>query len=183
MSGDRYIITDQHAIYFLTFTVIDWVDVFSRKEHCMIITDSLNYCIKEKGLAVYAWVVMTNHIHLVAKAREPNCLSDIIRDFKKYTSKRILYQIENGQESRREWLLRKFEFAGRRIKRNQQYKLWKDDNHAVLLDNNDMIDQRINYIHNNPVKAMIVDNASAYVFSSARDYEEEPGLVEIDLMC
>ena len=83
MSGDRYRIGDQHAAYFLTFTIVDWVDIFTRKEYKLVITDSLNYCIAEKGLEVFAWVLMSNHLHLIARAKEGFVLSHTIRDFKK----------------------------------------------------------------------------------------------------
>lgn len=145
MSGDRYLIKDQNAIYFLTFTVIDWVDVFTRKEYKLILVDSMNYCIKEKGLTVFGWVIMSNHIHVIWQAKEGYQLSAIIRDFKKFTAKRIIYEIETGLESRKVWLLRKFEFAEKRLKRISKYKFWKDDNHAIYLDpsNPEMMDQKL----------------------------------------
>ena len=70
MSGDKYIIRDQQAMHFLTFTVTDWVDVFSKKDYKLELTDSMNYCIREKGLIVYGWVIMSNHIHVIWKAKE-----------------------------------------------------------------------------------------------------------------
>ena len=88
MSGDRYLITDQQASYFLTFTVVEWTDVFTRPEYKQVIVDSLNYCIDNKGLQCFAWVLMSNHMHIVARAEAPARLSDIIRDFKKHTSKK-----------------------------------------------------------------------------------------------
>jgi REP element-mobilizing transposase RayT len=86
MSGDRYKIADQEQTYFLTLTVIDWVDVFTRKDYKLIIVDSLNYCVASKGLEIFAWVIMSNHIHLMVRAREGFMLSHILRDFKKFTS-------------------------------------------------------------------------------------------------
>lgn len=122
MSGDRYIISDQQGRYFLTFTVIEWIDVFSRQEYRDILVDSLNYCIKEKGLRVNAWVIMSNHIHLVVRCENPFNLSEVIRDFKKHTSKTILKEIVSINESRREWLLDKFSFEARRTARAKNYK-------------------------------------------------------------
>ena len=179
MSGDRYLIRDQQALYYLTFTVINWIDVFTRKEHKFIITDSLNYCIKNKGLIIYAWVLMCNHLHVVAQAKEGYKLSDIIRDFKKFTAKKIIEQIITGPESRKDWILDKFEFAGRKLKRIKKYKFWKDDNHAIELTDNHIIDQKINYIHENPVRAMIVSEAEHYLFSSAIDHSGSKGYVTI----
>lgn len=71
MAGDRYFIEDQHGVHFLTFTVVEWIDVFTRKEYKQIIVDSLNYCIKEKGVECYAWVLMSNHLHIVMRTLPP----------------------------------------------------------------------------------------------------------------
>jgi REP element-mobilizing transposase RayT len=179
MSADNYFITDQNAVYFFTFTVTDWVDIFTRKEYRCEITNSLNYCIKNKGLKVYAWCLMSNHMHLVCRAREGFRISEIIRDFKKFTSKAILKIIQEIPESRRDWLLYRFEFAGKFDNRIKKYKFWQETNHAVLLHTNEMIEQRINYIHENPVRALIVGNAYEYLFSSARDFAGEQGYVEV----
>ena len=94
MAGDRYLIINQHDIYFLTFTVVEWLDVFTRKDYKFIITDSLNYCAREKGLECFAWVLMSNHMHLVARAISPFTMSNLIRDFKKFTSKKIVDTIQ-----------------------------------------------------------------------------------------
>ncbi len=184
MSGDSYIISDQNGLYFLTFTVIDWVDVFTKKEYKLVLTDSMNYCVEQKGLIIYAWVIMSSHLHVIWQAKEGFKLSDIIRDFKKFTAKKIIQQIKTEPESRRVWLLRKFEYAGQRIKRVSQYKFWKDGNHAVLLEPNqvDIIDQKLDYIHQNPVKALIVENPEDYIFSSAKDYSGEKGYVEVSFL-
>ncbi len=179
MSADNYFINDQNAIYFLTFTVIDWVDIFTREEYKLTITDSLNYCVKNKGLTIYAWCLMSNHLHLVCRAKENFKISGIIRDFKKFTSKAILKLIQEIPESRRDWLLYRFEFAGKFDNRIKKYKYWQESNHAVLLDTNEMIDQRINYIHQNPVRALIVAHPHEYLFSSALDYAGERGYVDV----
>jgi putative transposase len=181
MSGDRYLISDQNAVYFLTFTVVGWVDVFTRKEHKLELVDSLNYCIQHKGLTVYAWCIMSNHMHLIVRANQGHRLSDIIRDFKKFTAKRIIDKIQNETESRREWMLNMFEFAGRKLQRIQNYKFWKDDNHAIELDTR-MMEQRLDYIHLNPVSAMLVEEPEHYVFSSAKDYAGKKGLVKIEFL-
>ena len=82
MSGDKYNIGDKAGCYFVTFTVIHWIDIFSRKEYRDIIVDSLNYCIAEKGLVVYAWVIMSNHVHLIITTKnDDGNISEIIRDF------------------------------------------------------------------------------------------------------
>lgn len=103
MSGDRYVITDQQQVYFLTLTVVDWVDVFTRKDYKLIIVDSLNFCIANKGMEVFAYVIMSNHLHLITRAKEGYVLSYVLRDFKKFTSKQIVAKILEIGESRRDW--------------------------------------------------------------------------------
>lgn len=94
-----YTIKDQSALHFLTFTVHQWADVFTRSIYTDKVIDSLKFCQKEKGLEIYGWVIMINHMHLIARAKNEN-LSDIIRDFKKFTSKAIYQSIkDNPQES------------------------------------------------------------------------------------
>lgn len=124
---------------------------------------------------------MSNHLHLVCRAEEGFGISNIIRDFKKFTSKEIVKTIQEISESRRDWLLYRFEFAGKYDNRIKKYKFWQETNHAVLLDTNEKIDQRINYTHENPVRAMIVSNAVDFLFSSARDYAGEEGYVEVQI--
>ena len=179
MSGDRYKIENQNNIHFLTFTVIDWVDLFTRKEYCYTVVNSLNYCIKEKHLEVFAYVIMSSHVHIICRVGEPHNLSEVIRDFKKFTSKQFIKVMDEISESRKEWLLNKFGFEAQRIGRATNYKVWKDDNHAIEIGDYIDIEQKVNYIHQNPVKAMIVENAEEYIFSSAGDYADKKGYVEI----
>lgn len=178
MSGDKYLISDQHAPYFITCTVIKWIDLFTRIDYRDVIVDSLNYCIKEKYLAIYAWVIMSNHIHLTVQCNPPGNMSNFLRDFKKFTSKKFINTIENINESRMEWLLDKFAFEAKRTRRAENYKIWMDDNHAIDLTNIDIM-EKIEYIHNNPVKAGIVDRPEDYIYSSARDYAGRKGLINI----
>ncbi len=184
MSGDRYTITDQNGCYFLTFTVVDWVDVFIRPVYKQIIVDSLNFCSDSKGLTVFAWCLMTNHIHLVAEAKDGFKLSEIIRDFKKFTARSVLSAIQDEPESRKDWMLYRFEYAGKFIKRIEKYHFWQDGNHAVYLDPHkpEMLEGRIFYTHDNPQRAGIVDNAEDYLHSSARDYAGIKGLVNVVLV-
>lgn len=101
-----YYIYDQHAIYFLTITVVDWMDVFTRKEYKMEVVDSLNYCIRNKGLELYAWCLMSNHLHLLARTKEPYKISEFLRDFKKFIAKKVLASLEGESlESRNKWIL------------------------------------------------------------------------------
>ena len=102
-----YKISNQNALHYLTLTIVGWVDVFTRQRYRDILLDSLAYCQRKKGLTLHAYVIMNYHIHMIAQAQVPNRVSDILRDFKKFTSAMIIKSIQEEPESRRDWLLRK----------------------------------------------------------------------------
>lgn len=165
--------TDQ--LYFVTLTIVDWIDLFTRRLYSECIIENLAYCQQHKKLNIYAYVLMTNHLHMVANVEE-GTLSDVLRDFKTFSSKQ-LYQLisTNAQESRKNWLLKAFERAGKHNPQNKRHQLWQNGNYPVLLYTPDVIQQKIDYIHNNPVKAGFVGSAHEYWYSSAN--EESPLIV------
>ncbi len=172
------------SVYFLTMTVVDWVDIFTREDYRQIMIDSLKYCQNEKGLEIYSWCLMTNHLHLIASANEnrQNTLSDILRDFKKFTSKAIIQKIKDIPERRRRWLLDRFEFAGRFNKKIEFYKFWQDGNDPKEVNSMEFLQQKTAYIHDNPVRAGWVNEPHHYNYSSARDYAGEKGILDVVLV-
>jgi len=168
--------------YFVTITVLDWIDIFTRPIYRHIIIDSLEYCQKRKGLIIHAWCLMSNHIHLILDAKEGDNLSEILRDFKKYTSKEIIQTIQEYPESRRDWLLNKFEYGARYDKKITGFKFWQDGNDPKEIHTTKFLEQKLAYIHNNPVEAEIVDNPEEYRYSSARDYCGQKGLLHIEIL-
>jgi putative transposase len=157
-------------------------EIFLQEKSIDIIVDSLNYCIREKGLVVYGWVIMSNHTHLIITTKtEAEDISSIIRDFKKHTSKEIKKAIQEIPESRKEWLLNAMSKEAQSIGRATFYKLWKDNNHAITIDGKVIdIKERLNYIHDNPVRNGLVIEQWDYVYSSAKDYHGKKGLVHIE---
>jgi putative transposase len=179
--SEKYKIHEPEGKYFITLTVIHWIDAFTRKELKHVVLDSLQYCQKNKGLVIHAWVLMSSHLHLIISSKgEP--LEAILRDFKKHTSKQIVKTIQEINESRKEWLLRAFSKAAKDIKRVKNYKVWQDGNKPILLQTNEMLEGRLHYIHQNPVEAEIVDEPESYWYSSARDYAGGKGLLEVSLL-
>ncbi|MEO6232651.1 MAG: transposase [Ferruginibacter sp.] len=170
MSTGGYKIRDNAGIHFVTFAVIEWMDVFTRKDYRDIVVESLQHCQKEKGLVLHAWCIMSNHLHLVISTVN-NDPSDILRDFKKYTSKQIIKAIiAHPAESRKEWMLKIFSEAGIQNNRNNAYQFWQQDNHPIELYSAAFTKQKIDYIHDNAVVAGIVEKAEEYMYSSAWDY-------------
>lgn len=166
----------KNSSYFLTLTVVGWIDVFTRKNHRDAIIDSLRYCVENKGLNVYSYCLMSNHLHMVVNANEPFELKDVIRDFKKFSSKKILMQIQNEPESRREWMLHQFSMAADDSKKHKSYKFWKVGSHAIELINERFTWEKINYIHKNPVKDGFVLRPEDWIYSSASNYQEKESI-------
>jgi putative transposase len=178
-----YKIHNPVGVYFLSFATVGWIDVFTRNLYKDILIDSLRYCQAEKGLLIHAWVIMTNHVHLVASVKEGNNLVDVVRDFKKHTSKEIVKAIiANPQESRKEWMVAIFKKAGAYNPNNKDFQFWRQDNKPIELFSNEVIDQKINYIHNNPVEAGFVSEAEHWIYGSATDYAGVKGLIEISFV-
>lgn len=178
----NYKILNPEGIYLITPTVVGWVDFFSREIYRQIVIESLKYCQKEKGLIIYAYVLMSNHLHLIVKAKNNN-LSDIIRDFKKFTTGKIIKEIsENIRESRKKWMLNMFEFAGKHNSNNSKFQFWQQHNHPTELYSNDVIDKNIEYIHQNPVRNGLVEKPEYYLYSSARNFAGLESFIDIELL-
>lgn len=180
----RLQIHDQKGMYFLTFTIVDWIDLFTRPVYAEILLDSMKFCQAKKGLAVYAYVIMPSHLHLIFQSQGEPGLSKIIQNLRSYTARQIVDYAKNWAqpESRREWLLHKFAFNARKNRTNSEHQVWKKGSYPVHLYSPWMIRQKLNYIHQNPVKARIVNQPEHYVFSSASNYESGEGVMEVTLL-
>ncbi|WP_158727777.1 MULTISPECIES: REP-associated tyrosine transposase [unclassified Flavobacterium] len=177
--SEGYKIRDQTLPHFITITVVDWIDVFTRQTYKDVIIESLDYCIQNKGMILYGYVIMSNHIHMIIQSQEAT-LSDLIRDFKKFTAKSILEKIQNSPESRRDWMLERFKLETESHSRNKNYQFWQYGNHPEEVYSNKFMWIKLDYIHLNPVRAGIVEKASHYVYSSASNYVSDSGLLKIE---
>ena len=166
------------GVYFVSFAVVEWIDVFIRNEYKDIVIDSLHYCQKEKGMEVFAWCIMTNHVHLIFRSIKEQKPELLLGDFKRFTGKKIVKAIlATPKESKTEWLLEQFLKAGSKSSNVNKYQFWRHDNHPVELWSNKVIDEKIDYIHNNPLEEGLVFRAEDYLYSSAADYAGEKGLL------
>ena len=176
--SDAYAIGQTGGMYYVTCTVDGWVDVFTRKRYRDILIDSLTFVIRNKKFSLHAWVIMSNHLHLIASVPDGVSMGDLMRDFKTFTSKTVLRSIETEPgESRKEWMVSLFR---KTINGQMVTQFWQSGNHAVSLFSQPVIKQKLEYLHNNPVRAGWVRLPEEYVYSSAIDYAGGKGLVEIE---
>ena len=178
----KYKFRDDDKLYFISYAIVGWIDLFIREEYREIMIRSWKYCQKFKGLEIYGWVIMTSHIHMIVGSHgEP--LAQIMRDMKGFTSKELKNLIEtHSSESRREWILGIMKSAGLKNSNNVAFQLWQQDNHPTELITPAMAWQKLNYIHDNPVRAGFVSRPEDFLYSSAGDYFGNRGLVEVILL-
>ncbi len=166
----KYKFNNTEGLYFVSFAVVYWIDVFIRRNYKDILIESLRYCQQNKGLRIHAWCIMTSHLHLIISS-EGEPLSDILRDFKSFTSTQLKKAIdENPQESRREWIIWMMVRAGNKNSNNNGFQFWQQHNQPIELFTKKVIQQKLEYIHNNPVEEGFVEKPEEYLYSSAKDY-------------
>ena len=175
----KYKFRDDDRLYFVTFAVVAWIDVFTRAEYKDTLLDTVRYCQQHKGLELYAYCIMPNHVHMIIGSHKQP-LVDIMRDLKGFSAKQLLKQIQaHPQESRKEWMLNLMRQAGAKNSNNTHFQFWMQHNKPIELDTNAIMDQKLDYIHNNPVVAGFVDQPDAWLYSSAKDYYGQKGLIDI----
>ena len=174
MGRSRYQFGDMAATHFMTCTVLHWIPVFTRPETVEILLDSLRFLMKE-DLKVYAYVILENHMHLVAQS------SDLRRDmtrFKSYTAKQLLAYLT---ENRVKGILDQLAFYRKAHKGDRAYQFWQEGVHPELIQGDEMMRQKVTYIHNNPVTRGYVDEPEHWRYSSARSYAGHDGLLDVTL--
>ena len=176
----KYKFQDQERLYFISTAIIEWIDVFTRPLYKDIVINSLKYCQQHKDLDIYAYCLMTNHLHLIIGTRGRK-MEYTLRDMKQFTAKRILEEIEtNSKESRKEWMLAKFEKAGKLNPGNDIYQFWQHDNHPIELASFSMFKEKLDYIHYNPVAEGFIIMLEDWLYNSAKSYcKEETGMLDI----
>jgi REP element-mobilizing transposase RayT len=147
----NYKFHNPEGVYFISFAVVEWLDIFTRNEYKSILLDSLRYCQQHKGMEIFAWCIMTNHVHLIFRSADEQKPELLIGDFKRFTSKAIVKAIvDNPGESRKDFLLEHFLKAGSKSSNVKEYQFWRHDNHPIELWSTKVIFEKINYAHQNP---------------------------------
>jgi putative transposase len=181
--SDKYKISGGDELYFVTFTIVEWIKILADDAFKMIIIEAIRYYQNNKGLNVYAYCIMPNHIHMIIQAPGNFTVSAFLRDLKKYTSRAIVHKLESEKPEGYLEILDKFRKAGEPLKRIKQYKVWQDGNQAKVLYSNTFTLQKLTYIHNNPVKYGLCDEPWKYAFSSAANYAGRESVLEVKLIC
>ena len=173
----KYKFGEKKGAYFISFATVYWIDVFTRVNYFDIMIESLDYCRKHKGMEIYGFCIMPSHIHLIFRSSTGDP-SGLVRDFKGYTSRKLIKAIEeNPQESRKEWMLWMFEKAGKKNSNVKHRQFWQQNNKPIEIWSLKVFEQKLQYIHNNPLEVGFVTNPIEWKYSSARNYGNEDNTI------
>ncbi|MFS4469617.1 REP-associated tyrosine transposase [Maribacter sp. 2210JD10-5] len=176
----KYKFQNPSAAYFVSFATVYWLDVFTGQVYFSILEEAVTYCRTEKGMEIFAYCFMPNHVHLVFRSDHEDP-SGLLRDFKGFTARKSIRAIEeNPQESRKEWLLWMMERAGKKKSNVVKRQFWQQHNKPIELCIGKVIKQKIGYIHNNPVEQGFVTDPVDWKYSSARNYADDDTILKID---
>lgn len=169
-----YKIYDEDALYFITSSTIENIPIFLNETMFNILIECFKFCRKEKGLKLYAYVIMDNHFHAIVSGEN---LISIIRDFKRFTAKKIIEVIKTMNSN---WLLNQIEYWKKDFKQDSHYQIWQEGYHPQQIFNDEILFQKIEYIHNNPVKRGFVSKPEDWKYSSARNFSGDCSIIELD---
>ena len=177
MGRSRYVIIAPDQPHFLTCTVVEWLPVFTRPEAVKILLDSWSYLREHQQFRLYGYVILENHLHLVAQApRLDKCMAS----FKSFTAVKLIALLT---QHRADTILKRLHFAKRAHKVDREHQFWQEGVHAEWVFSEAIMREKLEYVHNNPVKRGYVEQPEHWRYSSARNYLGEQGLIEIDPWC
>ncbi len=171
----RYKIINESEIYFITSSITEMIPIFTSERYFKIIIVFLKYCRKEKGLKIYAYVIMDNHLHLIVSGKN---LSQTLASFKRHTAKFIIKYLK---EDNLNWILNQLSFYKRKHKKKSNYQVWQEGFHPQCISTDEMLRQKIKYIHYNPVKRGYVNEMEHWRYNSAKIIiDGDKGELELD---
>ena len=170
-------VDSEKSLYFLTFTVIEKIPVFTNSKYCDVIIENFEFYRRERGLQIFNYVIMDNHVHVIMSHNED--ISKAVQDLKKYTAKQILEILEH--DSRR-WIKLLMKFFKKPHKTKSIFQFWEEGSHPELIQGQKMFNQKVEYIHNNPVKRGLVLEDKDWYYSSARNLYGLENPFKVDLL-
>lgn len=175
LGRSRYKFYENQYPYFITSTVNYGLPLFSDTEIARIVLESLEYLQEQLTVKLFAYVIMDNHVHMVMQSKDP---SKHMNSFKSFTAKEI---IKSLKQRRRSILLKRLGFHKKLHKTQSNYQVWEEGVHPIQIDDDSKMNRILDYIHYNPVNAGFIDDPIHWRYSSARNYANRKGLIEVIL--
>jgi REP element-mobilizing transposase RayT len=159
----RYRVHHPDGAHFVTCTIVEWLPVFTSSPCCDIVVKSLEHCREHKGLRIYAWVILDTHCHAILAAPD---LAAVLRDLKSFTAREIIGQL---RAEGREWLLNQLRHY-RDAQKPNTYQVWQEGSHPQAIMDDRTMEQKLEYLHNNPVKRGWITAPEHWCYSSAHEW-------------
>lgn len=169
-------------LYFITNGTVSSLDVFSDKAYRDCLLSSFQYCSQHKGLRIHAYTILSSRFYAIVSVKEGFQLSNIMRDMKRHTSSTIVKSIQQDPEGKWKWMLKLFSQAAQVGNNNNQWKVWEAGYESDIIPSRDALEERLNFIHELPVNERIVWKQEQYLYSSARNYVGEEGLIDVEVL-
>jgi putative transposase len=176
MGRSRYKFIHQDCPHFITCTTLNGIAIFGNTDVAQIVIHSIKFMVENQRLTLHGWVNMENHLHLIASALN---LSKEIHDFKSFTARSIIDFLKDNHFGS---LLDQFKTFKKEHKIHQEYQFWEEGSHPEMVLNMEMLKQKMDYIHYNPVRRGYVEDPSYWRYSSYMDYHEGRGLLPIEII-
>ena len=176
MTRSRYkFLAEDPCPYFITGTTVNWLPLFGNPDIAAILLDSLRYLVENQPITLFGYVIMENHLHLMASARD---LSGEIGKFKSFTARKSIdYYLERNHR----FILKQLAFYKLEHKTDRPYQFWQEGSHPQRIENAAVMKQKLDYLHENPVRRGYVDLPEHWRYSSARDYAGRDGLLPVSV--
>jgi putative transposase len=174
MGRSRYQVVDARSPHFFTCTVVEWQPVFVRPQCVQIVLDSWRYLREHEEFRLYGFVIMENHVHGIAQAED---MASCLRRFKSFTARRIVDELLLAAASD---VLARLHWGKVDHKTDRAFQFWQEGSHAEIVTSEEVMRQKLDYIHLNPVRRGYVDQPEHWRYSSARNYAGQVGVIEID---
>ena len=160
----RYRVHENDQAHFVTSTVVVWLPIFTTASRCDILVQSLEYCRAHKELKIYAWVILDNHFHAILSAPD---LPRVMADLKRHTARRL---IELLDAEKAEWLSNQLRYHRVSHKTESEHQVWQEGYHPQSIPTDEIMLQKLEYLHNNPVKRGLVASPEHWRYSSAHEW-------------
>ena len=172
----RYKIFDQQAVHFITSSIVDWLPIFKDDQYREIIINALEYRRKNKHLTLYAYVIMDDHIHATLSSEN---ITKLMKEFKSFTARKIVNQLRSDGNKN---LLGQLKACKKEYKIDSEFQVWQEGFHPKLIQSLEMFNQKVNYIHMNPVRKGLAERPEEWKYSSASNYLTGKGIIEVDFI-
>jgi len=173
MGRSRYKVIHEERPHFFTSTIVNWLPLFASPAIVDIIIDSWKFLQTERSIVFYAYIIMENHLHFIASGAK---LGDRIAQFRSFTARQIIDHLVAKKAST---VLNILEWSKKDFKTDRKYQVWQEGSHPEMISSQEMMIQKIEYIHYNPVKRGYVDEPVHWRYSSARNYADLEGIIEV----